>query len=99
MWKIPSADRFLPAPRGLYSDAQNTVYVLDNAGRVLVYDSDGNLWKRWNMPDSRIGKPEGIWRLQDGRSCGGRHALSPRGVFQLAGRGGRDVWGSGAGPW
>jgi len=67
VWKIPSADRFLPAPRGLYSDAQNTVYVLDNAGRVLVYDSDGNLSKRWNMPDSRIGKPEGIWRLQDGR--------------------------------
>jgi DNA-binding beta-propeller fold protein YncE len=67
VWKIPSAERFLPAPRGLYSDEQNTVYVLDNAGRVLVYDSDGNLSKRWDMPDSRIGKPEGVWRLQDGR--------------------------------
>ena len=67
VWKIPSAERFLPAPRGLYSDEQNTVYVLDNAGRVLVYDSDGNLRRRWDMPDSRIGKPEGVWRLQDGR--------------------------------
>jgi hypothetical protein len=67
VWKIPSAERFLPAPRGLYSDEQNTVYVLDNAGRVLVYDSDGNLRKRWEMPESRIGKPEGICRLQDGR--------------------------------
>lgn len=67
VWKIPSAERFLPAPRGLYSDDRNTVYVLDNAGRVLIYDSDGNLRKRWDMPDSRIGKPEGVWRLQDGR--------------------------------
>ena len=67
VWKIPSAERFLPAPRGLFSDEQNTVYVLDNAGRVLVYDSHGNLSKRWDMPDSRIGKPEGVWRLQDGR--------------------------------
>jgi DNA-binding beta-propeller fold protein YncE len=67
VWKIPSAERFLPAPRGLYSDQQNTVYCLDNAGRILVYDSSGSLRTRWNMPDSRIGKPEGIWKLLDGR--------------------------------
>ena len=35
-WRIPSADRFLPAPRGLYSDERDDVYVLDDAGRVLV---------------------------------------------------------------
>ncbi|MEY3457643.1 MAG: Serine/threonine-protein kinase PknD [Planctomycetota bacterium] len=67
VWKIPSAERFLPAPRGLYSDQQNTVYCLDNAGRILVYDSSGKLRTRWNMPDSRIGKPEGVWKLLDGR--------------------------------
>jgi len=66
-WRIPSADRFLPAPRGLYSDERDDVYVLDDAGRVLVYDRTGLLLRQWKMPDSRIGNPEGIWKLRDGR--------------------------------
>lgn len=67
VWKIPAAERFLPAPRGLFSDAENNVYVLDNAGRVLLYDTTGKLRQQWKMPESRIGKPEGVWKLQDGR--------------------------------
>jgi DNA-binding beta-propeller fold protein YncE len=66
-WRIPAADRFLPAPRGLYSDERDDVYVLDDAGRVLVYDGAGVLQRQWKMPDSRIGNPEGIWKLRDGR--------------------------------
>ncbi len=66
-WKIPAADHFLPAPRGLASDAENNVLVLDDAGRVLVYDSTGSLQRMWSMPDNSIGNPEGICRLQDGR--------------------------------
>lgn len=66
-WRIPAADHFLPAPRGLASDAADNVLVLDDAGRVLVYDSTGRLRRKWSMPDNSIGNPEGICRLQDGR--------------------------------
>lgn len=66
-WKIPSSGRFLPAPRGLYSDADDNVFVLDDAGRVLVYNREGQLNRQWEMPESAAGKPEGIWELLDGR--------------------------------
>jgi iron(III) transport system ATP-binding protein len=66
-WKVPASGRFLPAPRGLYSDADDNVFVLDDAGRVLVYDSAGQLIRQWEMPDFAAGKPEGIWELTDGR--------------------------------
>jgi sugar lactone lactonase YvrE len=65
-WNVPAAGRFLPAPRGLFSDEDDNVFVLDDAGRVLVYDSKGQLQKQWEMPDHTAGKPEGIWELQDG---------------------------------
>lgn len=67
VWKIPASEQFVPAPRGLYSDENDTVYVLDDAGRVLVFDRTGKLQRQWDMPESRIGKPEGIWKLQDER--------------------------------
>lgn len=66
-WKVPAAGRFLPAPRGLYADADDTVYVLDDAGRVLVYDKRGRLTRQWEMPEFAAGKPEGVWKLLDGR--------------------------------
>lgn len=66
VWKIPSSGRFLPAPRGLYSDEDDNVFVLDDAGRVLVYDRAGTLMKQWEMPEYAAGKPEGIWKLLDG---------------------------------
>jgi DNA-binding beta-propeller fold protein YncE len=51
----------------LYADENDVVYCLDDAGRVLVYASDGQLQKKWFMPDYDIGRPEGIVRLLDGR--------------------------------
>jgi len=66
-WKVPSAGPHLPAPRALYSDESDNVYVLDDAGRVLVYASDGTLTREWEMPSHDVGRPEGIWRLTDGR--------------------------------
>ena len=67
VWKIPSSGRSLPAPRGLYADEEDNVYVLDNAGRVLVYDARGSLKAQWEMPQHDVGKPEGILRMHDGR--------------------------------
>ena len=66
-WKVPASGSFLPAPRGLYADENDTVYVLDDAGRVLVYNSQGKLTKQWEMPEFAAGKPEGVWKLLDGR--------------------------------
>jgi DNA-binding beta-propeller fold protein YncE len=65
-WKVPASGRFLPAPRGLYSDELDNVFVLDDAGRVLVYNSQGQLTQQWEMPQFEAGKPEGIWKLLDG---------------------------------
>ncbi len=67
IWRIPAEGRTLPAPRALYSDERDTVYALDDAGRVLVYAADGRLQHKWHMPASEIGRPEGIWKLDDGR--------------------------------
>ncbi|MCA9064199.1 MAG: hypothetical protein KDA96_14110 [Planctomycetaceae bacterium] len=66
VWKIPASGVFIPEPRALFSDADDQVYVLDKAGRVLVYDSTGRLIRQWEMPEHSIGKPEGVWRLHDG---------------------------------
>lgn len=66
-WKIPPNGQHLPAPRALYSSEQDVVYVLDDAGRVLVYSPDGQLMNQWFMPDYSIGRPEGIVKLLDGR--------------------------------
>ncbi len=66
-WKVPASGSFLPAPRGLYADEDDTVYVLDDAGRVLVYDKTGKLTRQWEMPEFSAGKPEGVWKLVDGR--------------------------------
>ncbi len=66
-WEVPASGRFLPAPRGLYSDEDDNVYMLDDAGRVLVYDKSGHILRQWYMPEYEIGKPEGVWKLRDGR--------------------------------
>ncbi|MFT4637588.1 MAG: sugar lactone lactonase YvrE [Verrucomicrobiales bacterium] len=41
--------------------------VLDDAGRVLVFDRDGKVLRRWSMPDVSVGRPEGVVVLNDGR--------------------------------
>lgn len=66
-WKVPAAGRSLPAPRALFADKDDTIFALDDAGRVLVYAPDGKLITQWYMPDYTIGRPEGIVKLLDGR--------------------------------
>jgi DNA-binding beta-propeller fold protein YncE len=46
---------------------QQELFVLDNAGRVLVYDLDGHLLRQWWMPDYSVGKPEKIFQFRSGR--------------------------------
>lgn len=66
-WKMPADGPRIPAPRSLYADAADTVYALDDAGRVLIYASDGKVLNTWHMPEHANGRPEGIVKLLDGR--------------------------------
>ena len=73
-YMVPNDGPRLPAPRAVTVDASDRRYVLDNAGRVLVYDRSGDdpndaveLVQQFPMPDATIGKPEGILVLPDGR--------------------------------
>ena len=66
-YQLPPDGPRLPAPRAVTIDAADNRFILDNAGRVLVYSPAGKLLRRWDMPDSSIGKPEGIRVFPDGR--------------------------------
>lgn len=66
-WKLPADGSRIPAPRALYADETDTVYALDDAGRVLIYSADGKILKTWHMPDYQAGRPEGVIKLLDGR--------------------------------
>ncbi len=65
-FKMPSDGSSVPAPRSLTVSPEGELYVLDNAGRVLVYGEDGTLDRQWRMPESDVGKPEGVCILSDG---------------------------------
>ncbi|MBX3438701.1 MAG: ATP-binding cassette domain-containing protein [Planctomycetaceae bacterium] len=65
-FKTPADGSFVPAPRSLTASPDGELYVLDNAGRVLVYSSDGVLNRQWRMPEYDVGKPEGVCILSDG---------------------------------
>lgn len=67
VWNVPADGTRIPAPRALYADADDQVLALDDAGRVLVYDSTGKVLRQWHMPEHKTGRPEGIVRLLDGR--------------------------------
>jgi ABC-type multidrug transport system ATPase subunit/DNA-binding beta-propeller fold protein YncE len=67
VWSVPSEGSLQPAARSLTIGNQGEVIALDTAGRVLVYDADGSVRRQWRMPDSKIGKPEGVCVLRDGR--------------------------------
>ncbi len=66
-WPMPPSGYRTPAPRGMTVGPDNELYVLDDAGRVLVFDVDGSLIRQWAMPESSVGNPEGICVLKDGR--------------------------------
>jgi ABC-type multidrug transport system ATPase subunit/DNA-binding beta-propeller fold protein YncE len=67
LWSVPSEGALQPAARSLTIGNQGEVIALDTAGRVLVYAADGSVRRRWLMPDTKIGKPEGVVVLHDGR--------------------------------
>ncbi|WP_373649079.1 ATP-binding cassette domain-containing protein [Schlesneria sp. DSM 10557] len=66
-WQMPPDGARVPAPRGMTVSPQDEYLVLDNAGRVLVFDGEGDLQRQWWMPEYAIGKAEGICVLKDGR--------------------------------
>ena len=66
-WSMPAAGAKIPAPRGLAFDSNGDLFVLDDAGRVLVFGLDGQQKRQWSMPENEIGNPEGICLFQDGR--------------------------------
>ncbi len=63
---IPSAGNTIPAPRAVTTSPDDTLYLLDNAGRVLVFDRNGDPIRQWDMPESDVGNPEGICVLANG---------------------------------
>jgi sugar lactone lactonase YvrE len=66
-WSIPPEGTRIPAPRAIHAGPHDEVFVLDNAGRVLVYGPNGAIVRKWWMPEYSVGKPEGIYVLIDGR--------------------------------
>ena len=67
VWTLPPDGASLPTPRSVAVGNDGEIATLDTAGRVLIYTSDGTLKRQWQMLDVRVGKPEGIIVLQDGR--------------------------------
>ncbi len=64
---LPADGSLIPQPRDVAIGHGGEKIVLDNAGRVLVYNAQGELDRLWDMPDSSVGNPEGACVLADGR--------------------------------
>ena len=65
--QLPAFGARIPRPRGVTSLRDGRVLVLDNAGRVLVYDAKMQVEATWTMPEYDVGRPEGACLLLDGR--------------------------------
>ncbi len=66
-WSMPAAGGKIPAPREIQIASDGEAYVLDTAGRILVFGTDGTLVRKWDMPAHDVGNPEGLCLLADGR--------------------------------
>lgn len=66
-WQLPPEGAAIPTPRSLAIGLNEDIASLDTAGRVLIYGADGALKRQWHMLDVKVGKPEGIVVLRDGR--------------------------------
>ncbi|MGQ0636761.1 MAG: ATP-binding cassette domain-containing protein [Planctomycetaceae bacterium] len=66
-WSMPPEGSRVPTPRAIHATADHELYVLDNAGRVLVFDDNGALVRQWWMPEYSVGKAERICLFRDGR--------------------------------
>ena len=65
--QMPMEGTKMPAPRSLSFNRKGELMVLDDVGRVLIFSPDGELSRKWWMPDHSIGRPEGIIEMKDGR--------------------------------
>jgi iron(III) transport system ATP-binding protein len=66
-WNLPPDGSRAPAPRSVTASPDGELYVLDTAGRVLVFNGQGTLLRQWAMPESSVGKPERLLVCRDGR--------------------------------
>jgi iron(III) transport system ATP-binding protein len=66
-WPLPPDGASLPAPRSVAFAPNGDCIILDRVGRVMVFDSRRTLLRKWAMPDTASGKPEGVVALGDGR--------------------------------
>ncbi len=66
-WQIPNEEIKIPAPRGLFVAKSGELYVLDDAGRFLIYDRERQLVRKTWMPEYSVGRAEGLWQMLDGR--------------------------------
>lgn len=67
VWMLPEKGPSIPTPRSMTVSDDDELLILDDAGRVLVYDLQGKLLRKWDMPESDVGNPEGISVLPDKR--------------------------------
>jgi ABC-type multidrug transport system ATPase subunit len=63
---LPVVGASLPTPRALACTPRDELLVLDDKGRVVVYDATGRLDRSWEMPAHDIGNPEGLVMLRNG---------------------------------
>ena len=66
-WSLPAEAASIPTPRSLATGLDDEIAALDTAGRVIIYGADGTFKRQWHMLDVKVGKPEGIVILKDGR--------------------------------
>ncbi len=64
---VPPCGARAPAPRAIAPGKTGGWIVLDNVGRVLVFDDKGAVKRQWFMPEHEVGCPEGVCLLADGR--------------------------------
>jgi len=64
---MPPEGERIPAPRSVTTGKDDKLIVLDDVGRVLIFDKYGKLVKQWWMPEYKLGRPEGVCELKDGR--------------------------------
>lgn len=64
---MPLYEATVPRPRCIHITRSGDLLVLDKAGRVLTFDSKGELKNQWWMPKFDAGRPEGVFQLKDGR--------------------------------
>ncbi len=53
-------------PRSLTLDTNDNLYVVDMTGRVQKFSPDGKFLLSWQMPQTDLGKPKGMWCDREG---------------------------------